>query len=92
MDAMSKYSHEVRDMIFDYTNFPECIAGDNISTVSSIIAFPTNGLVIGGGTVSLNQVFASISGGTPEETSDITCLAITTEGWALAIRGSIAIY
>ncbi len=81
---------EVRTGSLDFKNFPEIVAGDTLSTVTSVAATPA-GLTLGSGSISGTQVQTLMSSGTDGVLYTITATAVTTGGKTLVAVGQLAV-
>lgn len=96
-NMLTKYAVEVVSYQFDFSDFPEVVAGE---TLSSPNVPAVSGLTIGTPAVTVAErdgvaagkgVAVTVSGGTAGTTYTITATAVTSGGSTRAVRGRIRV-
>ena len=97
-EAHVKGVGEVRTVPFNYSNFPEILGGDTLS--SATVTGNPGGLTVGSASVSAavvdgipigQAILAVVSGGTDGVDYALTCLATTAAGSVLEVRGVLSV-
>lgn len=95
--TLQKYANEVRSYVFDFSQFPEVVDGE---TLSSPTVPAVSGLAIGSPTVLTSAVDyvasgkgikVTISGGTAGTSYTVVCRATTSGGATLEVDGTLVV-
>lgn len=96
---LSKYPAEIISYLFDFSKFPEVIAGETLSSPAISVADPS-GLTVGSPAVTLvvrdgiaagKGVQVTISAGSSGETYTVQCDATTSGGSKRSVQGLIEV-
>jgi hypothetical protein len=99
LTTLTKYIGSTRLYAFSWANVAEILAGDTLSSITSVSASPTAGLTLtagsivqsfGGSTVGPFTTF-SVSGGTAYNCPLITLVATTAGGATLVAEGLLGL-
>lgn len=90
MARLQKYAGELRTYVFDFSLQAEIVAGDTISTISSVTATPS-GLFVGASSIVGNTVKVILSQGTASTTYTVVCLITTSSGATIEGIGSLQV-
>lgn len=90
MATLQKYPAEVRTYVFDFSQMDEIVAGDTISSITSVTASPS-GLTVGTSQISGSDINVVLSSGTSGTTYTVSCIIVTSSNATLEGQGQLQV-